>query len=247
MKFIAGLFCALACSSAAVAADLPQAAPPPQTPVVVPLQAYNWSGPYIGLNAGYGWGSGDGTLGVSSNFISNWLSTGSGSGINGGLGGGQIGFNWQQQSVVLGVEVDGDWSGQQLDQTIICGFGCVASETLKVQAIGTARARVGVAFDRVLLYATGGGAWANIQFNGTSPVATVNLSDNRFGWVAGGGIEYGVTDWVSLRAEYLFTEINGFTASAAIPAGLGGGTLTGTANLRDSIVRAGIDFRLPIH
>jgi outer membrane immunogenic protein len=248
-RFVAaGLFylLTLTCIGGAVAADLPQA-PPPQAAAYVPPPVYNWSGPYIGLNAGYAWGSGDATLGVSGNFISNWTSSGSGSGINGAIAGGQIGFNWQVNSFVLGVEADADWSGQELNQTIICGFACAATESLKISALGTARARVGFAIDRTLLYATGGGAWASMQFNGVSPVAIVNLSDDRFGWTVGGGVEYGVTDWLSLRAEYLFVEVNGFSASAAIPAGLGGGTLTGTLNLRDSIARAGIDFRFPIH
>ncbi len=84
--------------------------------------------------------------------------------------GGQVGVNMQWNSFVLGVEGDGsfvDWGANK--------------------AVGTARARGGFAFDRFLVYGTGGAAFR----------------DSDVGWVAGGGGEYALTDNVSLGVEFL--------------------------------------------
>src|SRR5262249_17742057 len=81
----------------AAAADLPRRYEPPIAPVYVPPIAYNWTGFYLGINGGGGWGH------------SNWDSAGNFS-LTGGLIGGTVGYNWQQGPLVLGVEGDIDWS-----------------------------------------------------------------------------------------------------------------------------------------
>jgi outer membrane immunogenic protein len=152
---------------------------------------------------------------------------------------------------VFGVEGDYQWSGQKKTQTFGCGVGCTLSETYSVDSFGTARARVGAAFDRVLVYATGGAAWtsATDALNASAGGVTVNLlsvSGNKVGWTIGGGIEAALIDNWSAKIEYLYISTSNSVGSAAVPAILGGGTITETAQLKDSIIRFGINYRFPI-
>lgn len=68
------------------------------------------------------------------------------------------------------------------------------------------------------------------------------LGDTAFGWTAGGGVEVGLTQNITARAEYLFISAKP-SASAPIPAFIGGGTATETATINDSVIRAGLDFK----
>lgn len=131
----------------------------------VPLPAvpllYNWSGIYIGGNGGFGWGSSTATTTISGGFLNGATGSGGVSG-NGGLAGGQIGLNWQINQLVLGIEGDMQWSNQRNTTNTVSCFGfCTFTETAAIDWFGTARARIGVALDRVLLYGTGGAAFAN--------------------------------------------------------------------------------------
>lgn len=238
---------AIALSAApAIAADLPP--PPARAPapyVPVPAPVYNWSGFYIGVNGGYGFASGNTTVTVTS-LPGAVNGTGN---LSGGVAGGQIGFNWQMNSVVLGLEVDGDWSGQSKTDTIGCGIaGCSISESFKIPWFATARARAGWAFDRVLVYGTGGAAWMGVTDTLTASAGGVtatllNVSDTPVGWTAGGGVEVAFSPNWTARAEYLFMQTKP-TGTAAVPVVLGGGgTVTETATISDSIVRAGVNFK----
>lgn len=149
-------------SSLAVAADLPIMAPPPPAPMLstTPI-AYNWSGFYIGLHGGWGWG--DGAF------------------DDGAVAGGHLGVNWQWNNFVLGVEGDGSW----------VDFG-------PIDSVETIRARGGFAFDRFLVYGTGGAAFQDFD---------------DLGWVAGGGGEFALTDFVTVGVEYLHYDFDGDTAN----------------------------------
>jgi opacity protein-like surface antigen len=86
----------------ASAADMPVKAPGYKAPVVAPL--YNWTGPYIGIAGGYGWGHSNQTdPGIIINDDGSY-------GVNGGLLGGTLGYNWQQGTWVFGVEGDYSWA-----------------------------------------------------------------------------------------------------------------------------------------
>src|SRR3712207_1708627 len=164
--------------SAASASDLPMRAPP--APIIAAVPVFTWTGFYAGVNAGWGWrddnrqsvilgGAVPGTL----NFDNN---------NDGGFtGGGQIGYNYQIGSFVIGLETDIQWA--DTDQSVDVAFVPAGTPGTFVPGtfdnnlsdwFGTVRARAGVAFDRVLIYATGG------------------LGDSEYnpGWVSGGGLAW---------------------------------------------------------
>ena len=188
---------ASALAAPALAADLPPpAAPPPRAPVayIPAAPAFTWTGFYIGLNAGYGFGQ------------SNWTSPMGSSGyfnVDGPLAGGTIGGNYQIGQIVVGAEGDFDW--QNVKGTLV-GGNCTLPGAIPASCrsasnwVGTFRGRIGYAFDRVLLYATGGGAFANIQASLNSlPWA----SSTELGWSSGVGVEVAMTDNWTAKAEYL--------------------------------------------
>jgi outer membrane immunogenic protein len=247
MRILAALGGLLAASRVAFGADIiPGPAPMPLPAVPFP---YNWSGIYIGGNGGYGWASATGTASISGGFLNGASASTSGSG-NGGIAGGQLGFNWQINQLVLGVEGDMQWSGQSTTTNSPSCFGfCTITETAGINWFGTARARAGVAFDRMLLCGTGGVAWANwndsVSASGLGVTANlVSLSATSIGWTAGAGIEVSITPYLSARVEYLFMDFSSARTSA--PINFFGGTATETVTIKDNVARAGLNFRLPV-
>jgi outer membrane immunogenic protein len=187
--FIVG---ASALSAPAHAADLPPpAAPPPRAPVayIPAAPVFTWTGFYVGLNAGYAFGQSNWTSPLGS---TGWFN------VNGPLAGGTIGGNYQIGQLVLGVEGDLDW--QNVKGSMVGGNCAAASCNSASNWVGTFRGRVGYAFDRVLLYATGGGAVANIKaWLNTLPSA----SSTELGWSSGFGVEVAMTENWTAKAEYL--------------------------------------------
>jgi outer membrane immunogenic protein len=250
LLLIAGAF-ALA-AGPVLAADLPPSMPPPPPPrapaayVPVIQPYYNWGGIYIGINGGYGFASGNSVVTLSGNAFGNGTATGGGN-IQGGLAGGTIGANFQSGAFVFGIEGDGDWSGQSKTDSLVCGGGCTVSESAKIPWLATLRGRAGVAWDRVLIFGTAGGAAMNATdtVTATSGGVTgtlISLSDTAYGWTAGGGIEVALTDNITAKVEYLFVQAKP-TATATVPALLGGGTVTESVTINDSLVRAGINLK----
>jgi outer membrane immunogenic protein len=232
------LAAALALSAVpAFAADLPAPPPPPQAPAAyVPVAApiYNWGGIYVGINGGYGFGQ------------SAWSPTGGvGTGnfdVNGGLVGGTLGFNFQNGPWVFGVEGDIDWSdinGSTTNTTVCVGITC----TFQTQNdwLGTVRGRVGYAFDRVLVYATGGGAFGDIKATFSAAGLSASTTNTEFGWTAGGGVEVGITQNFTAKVEYLFVDLaNG---SFACPVGAPCGTASVPVSFDASLVRGGLNYK----
>jgi outer membrane immunogenic protein len=241
MRYIPLVTIALACAVKSVqAADFPVYTPVAPTPI------FTWSGIYLGLNAGYGWAHGSDTATIT-NFLGTFVGTGAGD-LNGAIAGGQIGWNYQTGSIVLGVEIDAQWSGQKSTTTTGCGFGCALNETVEIDAFGTARGRFGFALDRFLLYSTAGLAWTSAKdsVNATGFGATLNIVSvqaTKIGWTVGAGLEAAIAGGLSAKIEYLYVETNGISGSAPLPLLIGGGTATVTANIHDSIVRAGLNYR----
>jgi outer membrane immunogenic protein len=222
----------------AFAADLPAPPPPPQAPAAyVPVAApiYNWGGIYFGINGGYGFGQ------------SAWSPTGGvGTGnfdVNGGLVGGTLGFNFQTGPWVFGVEGDIDWSDIQgsTTNTTVCGFTC----TFQTQNdwLGTVRGRVGYAFDRVLVYATGGGAYGDIKANLSSVAGgfAISTTSTEFGWTAGGGVEFAITQNFTAKVEYLFVDLSNGSLSCTVATC--GATLAIPVSFDASLVRAGLNYK----
>jgi outer membrane immunogenic protein len=222
----AGAF-AFVAGGQALAADLPPPVAPraPATYVPTTVPVYNWSGIYIGANGGYGFGTSnwsDPTFGSTGNFNT-----------NGWLAGGTVGGNVQWGAAVLGIEGDWDWSNLNGTSTanVNCAFaGC---ET-KADWLATVRGRAGWAIDRVLLYGTGGAAFAPVQtgFNGGPFQSTTQV-----GWTAGAGLEFAFAPNWTAKAEYLYVDL-GNTACGTDCFG----PSTSVKNT-ENIVRAGINFK----
>ena len=173
-KLIIGAAFAAVSSACAFAADLPMQAYK-SAPVV--SQVYNWTGLYVGVNGGYGWGSQDPLTLVSNRFDRTSFD------ISGGMFGGTMGAQIQQGYVVLGLEGDLDWAnvkGNGITSPAIAGIGqgITLNIASNISAVGTARARAGVAMNNLLFYVTGGAAFVKSSANGTS-IAGVAL---RYAW-----------------------------------------------------------------
>jgi opacity protein-like surface antigen len=239
----------------AFAADLPQFY---RAGRVMPVE---WTGLYIGANAGYGWAQGstdtffagsfaDGTttaFGLGATELSGTRLNGS---VNpsGAIAGGQIGFNWQSGMAVFGAELDGQWSGQQDSFTVVRPCGCTAAEIVKIRSLATGRARLGLAFDWIMPYVTAGGALVNVSNDLTVTVGGVTgsfqpLSGSTLGWTAGAGVEVAVWSNWSAKLEYLHIRAGDLSATTAIPNILGLGTAFEGAGYRDNIVRVGLNYR----
>jgi len=168
--------------------------------------------------------------------------------LNGAIAGGQIGFNWQAGMVVFGAELDGQWSGQQGSFSVNCGSRCTAAENVKIRSLLTGRGRIGLAFDWIMPYVTGGVALVNGIDNLTMTVGGVTanfapLSDTVFGWTAGAGVEVALSSNWSAKLEYLYISANGGNVTAAIPNALGLGFASTPMDYRDNILRVGLNYR----
>jgi len=184
-------------SSGAFAADL---APRPYTkaPVIVD-PGYNWTGFYVGLNGGYSWGRATETALIGAPFPGSATVR---QNVNGGVFGGQIGYNWQvDRKWVLGLEADGQWTGERgrsndsfgsLRVTLPAGdFNVVttaaASKETKLPWFATFRGRAGFLADpSLLLYVTGGLAVGEVKFSTQSTVTAQLFGPGALGNKSGG-------------------------------------------------------------
>jgi outer membrane immunogenic protein len=198
--------------ASASAADIQRA--PAKAPVYVP-PVYNWTGFYIGINGGGGWGHSD----FSAPFAGS-------TNTSGGLVGGTLGYNWQMNQFVFGLETDLDWSNIRGSSVCGAGFSCEARNNW----LGTFRGRIGyAAWDRFLPYVTGGLAYGGIK---TSVAGVGDSSTSKAGWTLGGGVEYAIAGPWTAKVEYLHVDL-----------GSGGSVLGSSTNFRSNIVRAGLNYR----
>jgi outer membrane immunogenic protein len=180
----------------AMAADL-GARPYSKAPAAA-IAVNNWTGFYIGAMGGY---AEEATSGVGA--------------LNGGFVGGTAGYNWQTGNFVLGVEADAAWA--DVGATVVVGPVAISSD---IHALGTVRGRVGYAFDQILIYGTGGYAWANNEIAITALGVTIADTQFHSGWTAGGGVEVKFAPNWSVKAEYLYRSFESETYFAAVPPGI---------------------------
>jgi outer membrane immunogenic protein len=212
-KFLlTGVALATLASSSALAADLPaRRGMPVKAPEPVSY-GYNWSGFYIGAHAGGGWSNKCFTFGGDSDGCHDG---------DGWLGGGQVGFNLQSGQFVFGVEFSGSWADINGSHNALLTPADTYSADINTILMLTGR--VGMTFDRMLLYVTGGGAWVRDEFSYSGVAGVDSVKQNRTGWTVGAGIEYGITPNWSIAAQYNYVDLgdkdvayplNAFTARA---------------------------------
>lgn len=182
-------------SSAALAADIPVYEPPVE---VAPVMAhYDWSGFYIGAQGGWKFGEDDYEVGGAPGDES--------FDVDGPMVGGHLGLNWQTGIWVFGLEGDGEWA--DVDGDFTAANGDEVGTSIDWQA--SIRGRLGIAWDRVLVYGTGGGAFAGTENRifdaGTATEETED--DTRIGWTAGAGIDLGITQNLTAGVEYRYTDL----------------------------------------
>ncbi|MBI3703911.1 MAG: porin family protein [Rhizobiales bacterium] len=202
-------------ATAASAADIQRRqAMPAKAPLYSPVPVYNWTGFYVGINGGGGWGRSDfGPTFPTGTF-----------GTSGGMVGGTLGYNWQMGNVVFGLEGDIDWSN--IRGSAACGGTTCSTRN---DWLATARGRLGYAFDRIMPYVTGGAAFGNIK---TDIAGLGGANTSKAGWTVGGGIEAAIAGPWTAKVEYLYVDL-----------GRGGSILGSDASFKTNIVRAGLNYR----
>lgn len=221
--------CLAAGAVSAQAADLPARSKAPMYYKAPESQAFDWTGFYAGINGGYAWGQSswsDPAVGADSGSFN----------TGGGMLGGQLGYNWQIEKAVIGLETDIDWmniSGSTAGSGGVCATDGGGQCQTKQSWLGTTRARAGYAFDRWLPYVTGGVAYGNIQ--AVQPTGTSTVTNA--GWTAGGGLEYGINKNWSAKLEYLHVDLGTATFMGAAS-----GASSLAVPVTDDLVRAGINY-----
>jgi outer membrane immunogenic protein len=265
LLFGSAMLAALAMGGSAIAADLP-AAPVYKAPVIAPAPWYDWTGFYVGLNAGYSWGRA-----VTDYSVAGVPLVSTTTSMNGWVGGGQAGYNWQfNRNWIFGIEADLQATGQKgtlllpnsppCPLVVIAVVPCTITSggvEQKLPWFGTARARLGFEpADRWMLYVTGGFAFGEVDTTATvntvttagaggpvtgtaSAVASSNVT--RAGWTVGGGAEWVISGPWTAKVEYLYVDLGTVTNTFA---GLGAlAPLAASSRVTDNIVRFGVNYR----
>ena len=190
-----GLVALVGMAAPASAADMAVKAPPPAPLPVI----YNWTGLYIGGNGG--WGQSNSCLNFvdafGRDFRDGCVSR------SGGVVGGQIGYRWQANQWVFGVEAQGDWA--DLSRSRVSLLDPTVSTRTTTDGIGLFTGQIGYAWNQALFYIKGGAAVTSNRFTIHDDLFNVDLasaSATRWGATVGVGFEYGFTPNWSFGVEY---------------------------------------------
>jgi len=204
-------------TAAASAADLAPRyykAPPP----VVAM--YDWSGFYAGINGG--WGTSHNCWTNTAVLGAPVLAASEGChDASGGTVGGQVGYRWQANNWVFGLEAQGNWadfSGSNIS-LLLAGVGI---NRTKIDAFGLFTGQIGYAWNNALFYVKGGAAVTDNRYEGlATATGTVldRVSDTRWGGTVGAGVEYGFApNWsAAIEYDHLFMGTNNYAFTSAFP------------------------------
>ena len=253
-------------ATGALAADL-AAKPYVKAPVMVD-PVWNWTGFYIGGNIGYSWGRSRDDSSLTNTAGTVLFTSSDRANMDGVIGGAQIGYNWQVQNWVWGLEADIQGSDQKGSRSFVCPIAvCTPSALIlvapgpavpvsldqKLTWFGTVRGRVGIlATPKVLFYGTGGLAFGEIKTSGAMTgftaagvpiLALGSSSTTRAGWTAGVGVEGKITQNWSAKLEYLYMDLGRFNAGTYTLVPLSGISANVSSRFSDHILRAGINYQ----
>ena len=261
---VAALAAIFASSVAASAADMPVKA-------YAPVSVYNWSGFYAGVNAGVGFGrasaSTDTVFSPTGYFAATSVpaistagsQTANKAGFTGGL---QLGYNWQTNNTVFGLEADFGYMGLRASSSASALYPCCAptgftvSSTAKTDWLMTLRPRVGFTSNNWLMYVTGGLAIGQVKadfnfldtFSTPGATESASVSKTKVGWALGTGVEYGRAGPWSLKLEYLHVDLGSVSGTSTNLLALGGtafptNVYTHSVKVTDDIVRVGLNYK----
>jgi outer membrane immunogenic protein len=233
--------------SSALAADL--SVPYYKAPLPPP-ETFSWTGFYLGVNGGSGWGTSSSSAnfafpGFAFNLPLYSQST------SGWLGGFQAGYNWQTGPIVLGVEGDYDFANIQGNTACVFMFNC----GVKQNWVADATVRVGVTpIERLLMYVKGGAAWAGDRYTFGNSITTpggtfalnASASDTRTGGLMGMGLEYAFMPHWSAKIEYDYIDFGTATVAQTLtttPAIPGLPTIQTQHKDSESLMKAGVNYR----
>ena len=244
-------FAALALATAAQAADMTAPA------------TYDWTGFYLGANAGIAWNNSsvDNTFdieGLDGTRLDRFRNNVDGD-QTAFTAGGILGYNYQIDQIVLGVEADFNYLGFGDDNkgTGIIQHGdpdvdVMGKGSFEADWFGTIRARLGFAIDKVLIYGTGGAAYGHMEADGkvTASIEGTEVgswngstSQTNWGWTVGAGMEYGIDNW-SLGLEYLYVDLgDGQWNDNSTDGQIHNFKLDGNVDYAFSTVRATVKYR----
>ncbi len=220
-----------------------------KAPVAAPL--WSWTGFYVGGHVGGGFSEAN----VSA-FAPAWPSDPGNFSTNGNgvVGGGQIGFNWQfGPNWVIGIEGDISGTGIRNNATVpVTVLGNPVPQVnheadRNIDWMASVRGRLGWTWDRLMIYGTGGAAWADVYYrtNFGGPALPINASVSKnatlSGWVAGGGVEYAVSNNWTVRGEYLYYDFGSETVLN--PTIIPGFTYTTNFDNKIHVVRGGVNYK----
>jgi opacity protein-like surface antigen len=209
--------------------------------VAAAKSAYNWTGFYAGVHAGYGLGNTDfgnsdfGALDIQG---------------KGGIGGIQLGYNQQVGNILFGIEGDFSFAGVKGERSIT-NAPVTITQNSKIKWLSTLTGRAGLTNGPWLTYAKAGLAWAKLDYGYlvtvTAPAETMAMStsEKRSGWIVGAGVEYALANQWSVRGEYNFINFADRSFIATGADSLFGPTQTnGHAMQNLHLVKLGLNYQL---
>ena len=205
-----------AITGSAMAADLMVPMAPAMAP---PAPSAGWDGLYVGLTAGYSWGTVDDALGGSDGTAA----------LSGGFLGAQIGYNFHiTDNVLLGIQGDLNWSNESTGE-----FSDDSDQTARINWDGAVMARLGLDAGQFVPYVEAGVAFANINVDETDVGEGAN-NQTQTGWAAGVGVQFMLADRLSANLEYRYADYGRATFESGDP----------TIGTTDSSIRIGIDYHM---
>ena len=236
------------CPLAASAGDFGQ-------PHLTRALAYDWSGLHVGITGGGVLDGHDASFAFVNIDPADQVGLPHSAALtsNGGLVGGEIGYDVQTGGWVVGVESDFSWTNfGDTATTIIPNDPTTGRPQLtfatnyQMDWISTVRGRIGIPFDHLLIYGTGGLAFADVSMNQTVTVGTFgqlagSTDKTKAGWTLGGGAEYALCDNITLKGEALWFDLGSASLRATNPQF--DGALDVRQQIQGVIARAGIGYK----
>ncbi len=191
-------------SASAFAADLPSRAPPIAPSFTSPAPVYSWTGFYAGVHAGYSFGS------TSFRVIEAGTPSATAS-PNGFVGGALVGFNYQINQAVLGLEADVGFGSISGSANAGGAGGFSHGNRFREDWNGRIRARVGFAAGNFMPFIAAGYSFGNDKLTVVSGAAASSVSKSLSGWNIGAGVDFQIANnWVG-RVEYIYDQFNAMT------------------------------------